>query len=141
MLIDEGLELLTEEQCRALLPTEAIGRIGVTIGALPAIFPVNYQMVGQDIVFRTGTATNLRAAVEGGVVGFEVDHVDPSAHEGWSVLVVGVARRLTDGERAELGDLGLSPWAGPDRANMVRIHPEMTSGRRIAKKGHRPLPA
>jgi nitroimidazol reductase NimA-like FMN-containing flavoprotein (pyridoxamine 5'-phosphate oxidase superfamily) len=140
MLVDEGLELLTEDQCRELLATEVVGRIGVSVGALPAIFPVNYGMVGDDIVFRTGEGTKLRRAVEGGVVGFEVDHVDTAARAGWSVLVVGLARRVSADEEGAIGELDLSPWAGPGRTNLVRIHPELISGRRIVKKGPSALP-
>jgi len=38
-LVDHGLELLTEEQCLQLLGTAGVGRIGVSIAALPVILP------------------------------------------------------------------------------------------------------
>jgi nitroimidazol reductase NimA-like FMN-containing flavoprotein (pyridoxamine 5'-phosphate oxidase superfamily) len=133
MLVDHGLELLTEEQCLRLLATQMVGRIGVSVGALPAIFPVNYGMADGDIVFRTGEGTKLRHAVEGGVVGFEVDSVDIATQTGWSVLVIGRAEQMTADEIELLEHLGLSPWAGPGRTTMVRIHPELISGRRIIK--------
>jgi uncharacterized protein len=132
VLIDNGLELLTEEECRSLLCTQSVGRIAVSVGALPAIFPVNYTIIDDDIVFLTGEGVKLRAALENTVVGFEVDSLDPALDYGWSVLVVGVAKEVGAAERDQLGPVRVSPWAGGDRTHLVRIHPEMLSGRRIA---------
>ena len=122
------MEILTEDQCLALLTAEQIGRLGVSVGALPAIFPVNYRMVGGDIVFRTGDGLKRRAAIDGNVVGFEVDHIDPATSTGWSVLAVGVAKEIID------DDIDVSPvrsWAAGERDHVIRIHPELLSGRRI----------
>jgi len=135
VLIDNGLELLTEEECRDLLCTGSVGRIAVSIGALPVIFPVNYTVVDDDIVFLTGEGLKLRAALENTVVGFEVDSLDPALDYGWSVLVVGVAREVPAEEQEQMGPVRVSPWAGGDRTHMVRIHPEMISGRRIVPPG------
>src|SRR5678815_1304916 len=68
MPVDEGLELLTEHDARALLASGEIGRVGITIGALPAIFPVNYRVIDGAIVFRTAPGSKLSAAAEGAVV-------------------------------------------------------------------------
>jgi uncharacterized protein len=135
VLVENGLELLTEEECRALLCTEVVGRIAVSVGALPAIFPVNYTVVDNDILFLTGEGLKWRAALANTVVGFEVDSLDPALDYGWSVLVVGVAKEVAGEERDELGPVPVSPWAGGDRTHMVRIHPEMISGRRIVPPG------
>ena len=131
MLVDHGLELLTERQCRELLQTQQIGRVAISIGALPAIFPVNYRIVDGDIVFRTGDGLKRRAALRGSVVGFEIDHIDPEASTGWSVMVVGLAREQ-DPDEADPDEHGsISPWAGGERSHVIRIHPEVVSGRRI----------
>jgi uncharacterized protein len=129
--VDNGLQLLTEEECRGLLCTQSVGRIAVSVGALPAILPVNYAVVDDDIVFLTGEGLKLRAALENTVVGFEVDSLDEALDYGWSVLVVGVAREVTEAERDGIAPIRVSPWAGGDRTHLVRIHPEMISGRRI----------
>ena len=133
MVIEEGLELLTEGQCRELLRAQQLGRVGVSVGALPAIFPVNYCVLDGDIFFRAGEGTKLRRAVEDGVVGFEVDHVDADTKDGWSVLVIGMARVLSDLELDALGPIDVEPWAGPGRTRVVRIRPELISGRRIVR--------
>ena len=53
VLIDEGLELLDERDALRLLANSEVGRVGVTIGALPAIFPVNYRLIDGCVVFRS----------------------------------------------------------------------------------------
>jgi nitroimidazol reductase NimA-like FMN-containing flavoprotein (pyridoxamine 5'-phosphate oxidase superfamily) len=135
MLIEDGLELLDEEECHALLAAGTIGRVGTTIGALPVILPVNYAYVDGAVVFRTGDGTKLRASKGGSVIAFEVDAYDAVARRGWSVLVVGRADVVTDdGDLERLRSLGLAPWANGERTTYVRLHPEMLTGRRIV--GH-----
>jgi nitroimidazol reductase NimA-like FMN-containing flavoprotein (pyridoxamine 5'-phosphate oxidase superfamily) len=136
MLLDEGLQLLTEDDAFALLQTAEIGRVGVTIGALPAIFPVNYRVMDGAIVFRTSPGTKLTAAISGSVVAFEVDDHDPGERTGWSVLVVGRSEVVHDLDTTfQVLDAGLEPYAGGNRSDIVRITPMFVSGRRIIKDG------
>jgi hypothetical protein len=137
VLYDEGLELLTDAECRHLLAEESVGRVVVTVGALPAAFPVNYAMVGDDIVFRTGEGTKLSAAARNAVVAFQIDRIDRLYHEGWSVLAVGTAEVVTDTSVFDGHEVKVAPWAGGDRDHLVRIRPEMLTGRRIVRRvGH-----
>ena len=131
MLVDHGLELLTESECRDLLEAEQVGRVAISVGALPAIFPVNYRVIDGDIFFRTGSGLKHRAALSGSVVGFEIDRVDPVSATGWSVLVVGVAREMPAGSELPSEHGRVLPWAGGERPHIIRIHPEVISGRRI----------
>lgn len=134
MLIDEGLELLEENECRALLRDGDLGRVGMTVGALPVILPVNYAYVDGSVVFRTSDGTKLRASQGGTVIAFEVDAYDVGQREGWSVLAVGRAIEVTDEhELDQLRSLGLAPWANGERTHYIRLRPEMLSGRRIAR--------
>jgi nitroimidazol reductase NimA-like FMN-containing flavoprotein (pyridoxamine 5'-phosphate oxidase superfamily) len=135
MLFDAGLELLSEHECFDLARGGTVGRVGVTVGALPVILPVNYACVDGDIVFRTAEGTKLRAAVDRAVVAFEVDAYDPVERSGWSVLLVGEAHEVTDpAEIAALEATELEPWAdAAGRTRWVRLHPEFVSGRRIAR--------
>jgi nitroimidazol reductase NimA-like FMN-containing flavoprotein (pyridoxamine 5'-phosphate oxidase superfamily) len=133
MLIDEGLELLTERQCADLLRDASFGRIGVTIAGLPVILPVNYVFAEGALVFRTGEGTQLQAATERAVVAFEVDAYDAATRAGWSVLVIGRSVQVTDpAELAQIEMTDLAPAAGGARHNCVRVEPEMITGRRIA---------
>jgi nitroimidazol reductase NimA-like FMN-containing flavoprotein (pyridoxamine 5'-phosphate oxidase superfamily) len=121
--------------CLELLSDGEIGRVAVTMGAVPAVFPVNYAMLDGDVVFCTGRGTELDAAIRNAVVAFEVDDIDLECREGWSVLVVGVAREITDdARRARAEALPLQLWAPGSPEHVVAIHPELVSGRRIAHR-------
>jgi nitroimidazol reductase NimA-like FMN-containing flavoprotein (pyridoxamine 5'-phosphate oxidase superfamily) len=50
---EDGLEVLSEEECRALLAQCEVGRVAITSGALPSILPVNFALLDGDIVFMT----------------------------------------------------------------------------------------
>ena len=135
MLVDEGLELLDYDDCVSLLRRVSIGRVGVSVGGLPAIFPVNFVVDGDSVVFRTGRGTKLAAATDNAVLAFECDEVDPFEHSGWSVLVVGQAEVVTDpAESGRMERLRLSPWAGGRRDQFVRVPLELVSGRRITRQ-------
>ena len=110
MIVDEGLELLTEDQARGLLATRETGRVGITVGALPAIFPVNYRLIDGSIVIRTAPGSRMSAGAESAVVAFEVDDYQLADRSGWSVLVVGRAKVIHDVAMAcKALDAGLEP--------------------------------
>lgn len=134
-LVDEGLELLTNDACWELLTRAEVGRVGVTVGALPAIFPVNYTVIDRSIVFRTAPGTKLAAATAGAIVAFEVDDFLGAERSGWSVLAVGPAQVVHDLDVTfKVLAAGLMPWADGNRANVVRIIPELLSGRRLVHR-------
>lgn len=132
MLIEDGLELLADEDCWQLLGSGQVGRVGVTMAALPVIFPVNYAVIDNTIVFRTSAGSKLAAAAREAVVAFEVDDYEHTDRSGWSVLAVGRAEIVHDLEvTAKVLAAGLEPWAEGRRTDLVRITPEFLSGRRI----------
>lgn len=127
------LEALTEGQAKNHLAGHGVGRVGLTTKETgPLVLPVNYSLVDGDIAFRTGADSALTAA-EGREVAFEVDRLDEAMSGGWSVLVTGVARRVTDKDEAERLERAAfsTPWAGPERATWFVIHPQDVTGRRI----------
>jgi uncharacterized protein len=127
-----GLEVLEREDCLRLLANSTLGRIGVSSGALPCVLPVNFRLVGDQVVFRTGIGTKLDAATQHAVVAFEVDHMDPLSHEGWSVMVTGVAREITDrGELERLGSDRIPRWAPLGDGRVVAVSIDLVTGRRI----------
>ena len=128
-----GLEVLDCATCIELLRGEHIGRLGLTVDALPAILPVDYCVLDDQIVFRTVPGTKLAAATRGAVVAFEVDHEDVETAERWSVLVVGVAHPMA---RRELADSEwrvdhLGPWIRREDTVPVSIALDVISGRRL----------
>ena len=132
MLVDHGLELLDETDCWTLLRAGDVGRVGLTIGAMPAIFPVNYAIVEDTIIFRTAPGAKLSAAADATVVAFEVDDWERADRAGWSVLAVGPSRVVHDLDVTfKVLAAGLEPFADGGRAAIVQIRPEFVSGRRI----------
>ncbi|MEV7144120.1 helix-turn-helix domain-containing protein [Streptomyces tauricus] len=116
----------------ALLWTHGVGRIAVSTPEGPAVVPVNYTVVDEEIVFRTAPGTTPSLAA-GHRVAFEVDRFDDALSEGWSVLVRGDARTVTDPEAVRrLRELAHStPWSGGERDLWIRIDPLAVAGRRI----------
>jgi uncharacterized protein len=128
----EGLEVLVAEQCLELLDRARLGRIAVTVGAVPAIFPVHFRLLDGHIVFRTGMGTDLHTASADTVVAFEVDDVDASWDRGWSVLAVGVARVIRDDDAiSDALDQAPTLWAPGVGAHVISILPAFVSGRRF----------
>jgi uncharacterized protein len=131
-LVDDGLELLTEDACWELMSRCEVGRVGVTIDVLPAIFPVNFVVIDRRILFRTAPGTKLAAATAGAIVAFEVDDYRGADRSGWSVLAVGPAEVVHDLDVTfEVLAAGLEPWADGVRTNIVRVTPGFVSGRRL----------
>jgi nitroimidazol reductase NimA-like FMN-containing flavoprotein (pyridoxamine 5'-phosphate oxidase superfamily) len=127
-----GLEVLPREECLSLLRRARIGRVAVSVDALPAVLPVNFTLIGEDIVFRTNPGAKMDAALANNVVAFEADDVDPVYQTGWSVLVQGMAREVIEPDQvAEMRRAPLRAWAGSGRDRFVLIPTDHLSGRRI----------
>jgi len=127
-----GIEVIEREQCLDLLRAGDVVRVAVVDSGHPVIFPVNYAMDGETIVFLTAEGTKLDASLRGGPVSFEIDETDRGARTGWSVIVTGWARVVTAPDHvARLQGLGLQPWSEHRKDNWVAIQPERITGRRV----------
>ena len=135
------LRTLSPAECYALLEAGGIGRVGFAAADGIMMLPVNFAVTGKAIIFRTAPDT-LLAVHANGRVSFEADHLDQVHREGWSVLVHGHARTVTDErEVRRLEDrTRLEPWAGGARDVYVRITPTRISGRCIEPGRASPLP-
>jgi nitroimidazol reductase NimA-like FMN-containing flavoprotein (pyridoxamine 5'-phosphate oxidase superfamily) len=132
------LEVLTAAECRAHLAPGGIGRFLFVADRGPVAVPVNYAMLGADVVFRTTDRTAAAGAISQRRVSFDVDHIDDALSEGWSVLVSGTASILTRPEEIRAAaDLGIQTWPGGDRDTFIRIHPAEVTGRRIRARAPR----
>lgn len=126
-----GLEVLDLQECLSLLAAAPLGRIVFTHSALPAIQPVNFLLHDGDVIIRTNPGSKLAAAAQA-IVAFEIDDYDPVDRTGWSVVVVGHARHVTDPyDVAALRELPLETWAPGGRDQFLRIVPAIVTGRRI----------
>jgi uncharacterized protein len=135
MVLDRnGLEILTRAECVELLHTKRIGRVALSMRALPVVLPVSYALLGSDIVVRTGPGSKLEAALTGAVVGFEVDDIDEATGTGWSVLVQGAASVLDDPAAIKAASqLQLRPWSRRATDRFVRITTVEVTGRRLTE--------
>lgn len=131
----EHLEPIGREECLRLLDAHGVGRISASVRSRPVIYPVNYAMADDSIIFLTRPGGDLDGATEGAVVAFEIDSANFAYHEGWSVLVVGRSAHVSDPSALERArGLSLMAWAGEERTVMVRIVLDQVSGRRISHR-------
>jgi nitroimidazol reductase NimA-like FMN-containing flavoprotein (pyridoxamine 5'-phosphate oxidase superfamily) len=139
-----GLEVLDRHACLHLLASVPIGRVGITSGALPVVLPVNFVLDGEQIIIRTVRGSKHDAAVHNTVVAFEADKIDPLDHTGWSVVVTGTSREVTDpAEYERVARLPLRRWAEDDgqRDRFVAIACDVVTGRRVVHPAPALLPA
>lgn len=93
--------VLSPDECFSYLASSHIGRIAVSIAALPVILPVNYLAIDGAVWFRAPSEDPLLRASIGSVVAFEADGCDEVGSFGWSVLVRGIANEVTDPAKLE----------------------------------------
>jgi nitroimidazol reductase NimA-like FMN-containing flavoprotein (pyridoxamine 5'-phosphate oxidase superfamily) len=130
-----GIELLDRDACLELLAQAEIGRLAVNDGGVPTIFPVNYRLDGEAIVFRTGSGTKLRAGPRS-LASFEIDRFVPEERAGWSVVVVGRLEEVTPYDArtlARVTELPVDPWAEGDKPYWMRLVPTRITGRRVGR--------
>jgi hypothetical protein len=126
-------ELLPQE-CMSLLGSVSLGRIVFTARALPAIRPVCHLVDGDYVIIRTdhdaAIISELRADASA-VVAYEADTIDMAEHLGWSVIVVGVARRVIDPDEAAIYRRALRSWVSGAKDQVIAIHADMVTGFRL----------
>ena len=133
-LLDRGgrLETLDHDECRRLLGSTNVGRLGYCTDLGPCIVPMNYTLVSESVTFRTGIDTEASHQLFDHPIAFQVDQVDEFLQTGWSVLVVGNAQPLGE-ESLLLFDVRQSPQPWPEgrRALVVQLPLTMMTGRRV----------
>lgn len=126
------LTVLDHVECLRLLESHYVGRIGLSVAALPAIVPVNYAVDGDQIVICSAPGAKLEAARHGLVACLEIDDFDPFDHAGWSVLVTGKLTEVTDpSEISRFGPLPLTPWVPMAERHFLVLSTELVTGRRL----------
>jgi nitroimidazol reductase NimA-like FMN-containing flavoprotein (pyridoxamine 5'-phosphate oxidase superfamily) len=120
---DEALSLLRQGP-------EHVGRLAICLAGEPLVFPLNYAVDGDAIVFRTRVGTKL-SGITRSLATFEVDHIDASG-QGWAVTFEGLAQEVLDADpaqlRARIDALALETWPGGHRPHVVRITPFAVRG-------------
>ncbi|MFD9741278.1 pyridoxamine 5'-phosphate oxidase family protein [Umezawaea sp. NPDC059074] len=93
---------LSEAESLRLLASAPFGRVVFSRDALPAVGPVDHVVDSGSIVIR--------------------------ARLGWSVIVIGVAKRITEPDESVRLDGVLKPWVRGTMDHLVRIVPEVVTG-------------
>jgi len=129
-----ALEQLNRSEALKLLGSVSLGRLVFTHQALPAVRPVNHLVVSESIIVRAtqGAAITSAADRNGVVVAYEADEIDSDTRLGWSVIVVGTARLMTDDLAAMRYRARLRPWIAGAVDDVITISTDLVSGYRLA---------
>ena len=119
----DGDDLIPEEECWQLLAGASVGRVALSIHALPAIIPVQYYLDGRKLAVCLGHRELPERSLNA-VVAFAADAIDPIGRSGWSVQVQG--RSAIPRQRRTGDDCG---WTAAGQ--VVQIHPATVSGYRM----------
>ena len=120
--------VLDEENAWDYLGTAEVGRLATVVDNRPQLFPINFCIDGESIIFRTAEGSKLEELLLNNQVAFEADGWDNET--GWSVILYGHAEVITDPEElARAEKAPLRPWVPTVKNNWVRIEPDTISGR------------
>src|SRR5512135_3211593 len=135
---DRVIEELDEAESLRLISAGGIGRIAYQSRFGPAVLPVNYKWHDGAVIFSTTRHSALDEDLQTGIAGgdytvaFEIDEIDVTGRQGWSVLLQGPAHHVdSDAERAAARQAGVEPWPAGERELFLRITPHRVTGRRI----------
>jgi Pyridoxamine 5'-phosphate oxidase len=104
---------LSRTQCLDWMQYRTVGRLAITVGALPHIAVVRYYLIGETVFIDTGSP-DIARSLAGHVVALESGTSDADQQQPtWSVCAVGV----------------VAPSAEtPDGETILEMHPELLSG-------------
>lgn len=126
--MQEPVVELADDTAWGYLASQSVGRLAVSTDGVPEIFPVNYALDGEFLIFRTAEGSKLEAMALNNHVAFEVDGWDEE--RGWSVIVTGTVDLIHDeDEIRRLSKAPLKPWVPTVKKNWVRIVPDQVTAR------------
>ncbi len=102
----------------------SVGRLALSVRALPVILPVQYYLDGRRLAVCLGHHGLPEQALDETIVAFAADSIDPVTRSGWSVQIQGRSV-IPRGLRIDT-DCG---W--PAVAQVVEIEPGTIRGNRI----------
>ena len=130
----EQLEELAEGVVHERLRAARVARIGFSDGDQPVIVPVNVATDEEGrLLFRTRSAGPL-ARLDGQRVAMEIDGYDVDRRRGWSILVRGLARDITeatDPTAQRLRAVSVDCWAAGRRDRVFTVLSESITSRQV----------
>jgi len=122
--MDVPEQLISEQTCWELLATASVGRLALSVRALPVILPVQYYLDGRRLTVCLGHRQIPERSLNDVIIAFAADVIDPVTRSGWSVQVQGrsVMPRW----------LGVDTACGqPTAGQVVLIEPRVIRGHRV----------
>lgn len=121
---ESPMSAIPEDSCWGYLASQEVGRLGVSDHDVPEIFPINYYVDGESVIFRSANGSKMDQLARNNNVVFEVDGWDDEG--GWSVMVKGIAQEITDeDELARARKAPLLPWTATVKTHFVRVTPSI----------------
>jgi hypothetical protein len=125
-------ESLDDAECRRLLATVHLGRLGYTDGALPAIVPVTFGVHDGSAIIPAVRDGSLLAAVRGAVVALQADSFRDELGSGWSVTALGPTRAVRHPNAiAEIDAMHLFPAGTSAAHTYVTVQLTLVQGWRV----------
>ncbi len=127
---ERSMRELPRAEAMALLASVPVGRIVFTHQALPAIRPVNHLVEDDTIVIglTPGSAIAASTSPGGTVVAYEADALDLGSRLGWTVIVIGIARLVTEADAVLRRRARLEPWLTGAMTDIIEISSEIVTG-------------
>ncbi len=119
-------EELDTEECRALVASRGIGRVAFASEGRIVVLPIAYQTDPSGVVvFATAPDGRLGTLASGCDVTFQIDDIDVSLADGWSVM--GYGHTTLYG-----GSLVPRPWTAGHDGVRIAIHLASLTGRAVS---------
>jgi len=114
---------LAIDECWSLLAHATVGRMAISVRALPTVVPMQYVVQSRRLAICLNDRDIPSASVDNSVVAFCVDSFQDSAPSGWTVQLQGVARLQTS-------PVGPFEFQIPSHGRVLRLDPQVVGGRR-----------
>lgn len=126
------VQILKVHECWRLLRSSSLGRLALTTGDGPEIFPVNYFPEDGTLILRTAPGTKMDALLGNEPVALEADGFNAYGTIAWSVIAKGLAEAIpADDPSQQSAAHELTPWEPGTKDHLFRITPTVLSGRRF----------
>lgn len=132
-MVEAWIEELSHDDCFSLLRGCEVGRIAFVVDDFPVVLPLNHRVVDRGdvpwVAVRTRPGNTIdRAPVN---VAFQVDGIDASRRQGWTVLVRGKLHHVDVVSEQDRDRLDSEPWLTSERDSWILIEPFVVTGRRL----------
>jgi nitroimidazol reductase NimA-like FMN-containing flavoprotein (pyridoxamine 5'-phosphate oxidase superfamily) len=125
--IMDANDVLDAAECWRLLEAQTIGRLATTTDQGPRIWPINFRVREESLIFRSAPGSKVWNIGRDDRVAFEVDGLESGLY--WSVVVLGTAQVIDKdepGPRTEHDEL--HPVAPGPKPVLFRITPDSATG-------------